>query len=44
MADHEHGKMDTSEQERTFGGFLRIGTIAVVVVAAILLFLAIVNA
>lgn len=44
MADHEHGKMDIEQHERTFAGFIRVGTIAAVIVVAILLFLALVNA
>ena len=26
MSDHEHGSMDTSEQEKTFEGFLSFST------------------
>jgi disulfide bond formation protein DsbB len=44
MADHEHGKMDISEQERTFGGFVRMAVWAVVIIVAILIFLALLNA
>lgn len=44
MAEHEHGDMDITEQERTFAGFVRLGSIAFVVVIAILIFLALVNA
>ncbi len=43
MAEHEPGKMDITEQERTFEGFVRwtIRTVIVIIVALILL--AIVN-
>jgi len=45
MAEHhEHGDMDITEQERTFVGFVRVGTIAIVIILAILIFLALVNA
>lgn len=42
--DHDHGEMDITEQERTFENFVRIGTIAIVIIIAILIFLALVNA
>ncbi len=43
MAEHDHGRMDITEQERTFEGFVRwtIRTVIVIIVALILL--AIVN-
>ncbi|MGM0586221.1 MAG: aa3-type cytochrome c oxidase subunit IV [Pseudomonadota bacterium] len=41
---HEHGKMDITEQEQTFAGFLRVIMISVVIIAIILIFLALVNA
>ncbi len=44
MADHEHGKMNIDEQERTFGGFMRVAAIGVTIVFAVLIFLALVNA
>lgn len=43
MADHEHGKMDIKEQEKTFEGFIRVSTWVVIISVAILLFLAIFN-
>ena len=43
MADHEPGKMNIREQEKTFAGFIRLGTIAAVIVIAILIFMALVN-
>lgn len=47
MAKHEHhepGTMDIHEQERTFAGFMRLLTISGIVIVAILIFLALVNA
>lgn len=43
MADHETGKMDITEQERTFEGFVRWSVRAVMVIAAALILLYIVN-
>ena len=39
MAEHKHGSMDTTEQEKTFDGFMRfsIWTVVVIIVALILL-------
>ncbi|KPQ06030.1 MAG: Bacterial aa3 type cytochrome c oxidase subunit IV [Rhodobacteraceae bacterium HLUCCA12] len=44
MAKHEHGSMDTSAQEKTFAGFLRLSAWTAGIVIAILIFLALVNA
>lgn len=44
MAKHKHGEMDISEQEKTFGGFIRFAVWTVVIVVAILIFLALANA
>lgn len=44
MADHEHGKMDTTDQEKVFEGFVKIVTRTTIVIIAILVFLALVNA
>lgn len=44
MAEHKPGSMDITEQERTFQGFIRMTIRAVIVIFAILLFLALVNA
>ena len=44
MADHKHGKMDVTEQEKTFGGFLRFALWTGVVCVVVLIFLALVNA
>ncbi|WP_308916431.1 aa3-type cytochrome c oxidase subunit IV [Jannaschia sp. LMIT008] len=38
--EHEHGKMDTTEQEKTFAGFVTFTKWAVIVIIAILVFLA----
>ena len=43
MADHEPGKMDITEQEKTFGLFLKTINIVAVAVAIILIFMALVN-
>ena len=40
---HEHGKMDISEQERTFEGFIKGWIWLFGVAAAALIFLALVN-
>jgi hypothetical protein len=36
---HEHGRMDITEQKKTFAGFLTVATYAIVVVVAVLLLL-----
>lgn len=44
MADnHEHGKMDITEQEKTFEGFVKASTWVAGVAIGILVFLAIFN-
>jgi len=43
MAEHEHGSMDTSVQEKTFEGFITWSIRVVVASIAILIFLAIFN-
>ncbi|HUF87075.1 MAG TPA: aa3-type cytochrome c oxidase subunit IV [Thermohalobaculum sp.] len=43
MAEYEHGSMDTTEQERTFVGFLKIAALVVVHIILILIFLAFVG-
>lgn len=43
MADHKHGEMDITAQEKTFDGFVRLTTWSVVVILLILVFLAIVG-
>jgi hypothetical protein len=43
MAEHEHGSMDISVQEKTFDGFIKFVTRTVIVIIALLLFIALVN-
>lgn len=43
MADHKHGDMNIDVQEKTFDGFIKFVQWTVVVVIAILLFMAMVN-
>jgi len=43
MAEHEHGKMDIREQEKTFAGFIRYSVWVTVASIAVLIFLALAN-
>ena len=43
MAEHEHGKMDITEQEKTFGQFIDWSIRVTVISIAALIFLAIFN-
>ena len=43
MANHEHGKMDISTQEKTFDGFIRIVVWGAAVSIGALIFIALVN-
>ncbi|MEL6644518.1 MAG: aa3-type cytochrome c oxidase subunit IV [Pseudomonadota bacterium] len=43
MADHEHGSMDITEQEKTFDGFVRWSIRVAAASIAIILFLAVFN-
>jgi hypothetical protein len=43
MAAYKHGTMDITAQKKTFEGFLRASVWVVVVVVAVLIFLAIFN-
>lgn len=43
MADHKHGEMDTSVQEKTFDGFIGLVTKGSVAIILLLVFIAIVN-
>ncbi len=43
MAENKHGEMDTTQQEKTFEGFVRVSVWGVVVSIGILLFLALFN-
>lgn len=40
MAEHEHGKMDTTEQEKTFGAFIDWTVRTLVIVFVVLAYLA----
>ena len=44
MAEHKHGSMDTTEQEKTFDGFMRFSIWTVVVIIVALIVLAMINA
>lgn len=41
---HDHGTMDVTEHQKTFEGFLTFVKWSIVVIAAVLVFLALVNA
>ena len=43
MAEHKHGSMDTTEQERTFDGFIKFSIRTSIVCIGVLVFLAIFN-
>lgn len=43
MSDHEHGKMNIEEQQKTFSGFLRLSTWVAGLSIVLLIFIAIVN-
>ena len=43
MAEHKHGEMDISEQEKTFEGFIRFSVWVGAISIGILIFLALVN-
>lgn len=44
MAEHEHGKMDVSVQEKTFENFVSIVTKTTIAIIVFLVLLALVNA
>jgi len=44
MSDHKHGEMDIEDHQKTFEGFIRAAARSGVVIFAILIFLALVNA
>lgn len=44
MAEHKHGSMDTSVQEKTFAGFLKMSIWVAAISIGILIFMALVNA
>ena len=41
MAEHKHGSMNIDVQEKTFDGFMRFTTRSVIVIVAVLVFMAI---
>ncbi len=43
MADHKHGEMDISEQERAFDGFMKLSVRVAIISIAVLVFLAVFN-
>lgn len=43
MAEHQHGQMDISANEKTFEGFIRISVRVAIAVIAVLIFLLIFN-
>ena len=43
MAEHKHGTMDVTEQEKTFEGFMRFAARVAIFVIVFLIFLALVN-
>jgi len=44
MAEHKHGEMDITVQEKTFEGFITTTVWSVVAILGFLIFLALVNA
>ena len=44
MAEHKHGEMDCSAQEKTFAGFITFTTRSVIAIIIFLIFLALVGA
>lgn len=44
MAEHKHGTMNITTQERTFAGFIHFMTWAIIVALVALIFLALANA
>ena len=43
MAEHKHGNMNTSAQEKTYAGFVTFTGRAVIIILVSLVFLALVN-
>lgn len=43
MAEHKHGEMDISVQEKTFNGFVSMVTRGAIISICILIFMALVN-
>jgi Bacterial aa3 type cytochrome c oxidase subunit IV len=44
MAEHKHGTMDITAQEKTFAGFVTFSTRAVIVILVAVVLLALMNA
>lgn len=44
MAEHKHGSMDITEQEKTFDGFIKFATWGAIISICILIFMALANA
>ncbi|MDX8352806.1 aa3-type cytochrome c oxidase subunit IV [Cognatiyoonia sp. IB215182] len=44
MAEHKHGEMDISTQEKTFAGFMNMTTKATIGILVFLIFLALIAA
>lgn len=44
MAEHKHGEMDITANEKTYDGFIKFTTRAVIAILAFLVFLALVGA
>jgi hypothetical protein len=44
MAEHKHGSMDITEQERTFDGFITFTIRTMIVILVLVVFMAIFNA
>ncbi|SNS07922.1 aa3-type cytochrome c oxidase subunit IV [Antarctobacter heliothermus] len=43
MAEHKHGSMDTTTQEKTFEGFINFTIRSVIVILVLVIFMAIFN-
>ena len=43
MADYEHGSMDTTEQQKTFAGLMKVAVLVGALTVATLIFLAFVG-
>lgn len=43
MAEHEHGSMDITVQEKTFNGFMTFVTRSVIIIIVALILLALIN-
>lgn len=43
MAEHKHGEMDITVQEKTFDGFIKVSKYGAIAAMVLLLFIAMVN-